>query len=96
MLPFSGSPFLGLLVVWSSSVRRWPDTRLMERMRQNKVEDNIMIFEANNLHRQDSNVVINDGKEGFGPAYYTNLYHQRIIFAPGNISLKSDLNLDNI
>ena len=30
----SGSPFLGLLVV-RSSVRRWPDTRVTERKRQN-------------------------------------------------------------
>ena len=49
---------LGLLVV-RSSVRRWPYTRVVERRRQNKVEDSIMLFKADNLHRQDRNAVIN-------------------------------------
>ena len=48
ILPFSWSHSLGLLVVWSS-VRRWPDTRESETIRQNKVEDSIMLVKADNL-----------------------------------------------
>ena len=57
ILPFSGCPpFLGLLVV-RSSVRRWPDTKKTDRRRQNKVGDSILLYKADNIHRQDE---IND------------------------------------
>ena len=49
-----GSPFIGF---FRSSVRRWPETRATQKRRQNKVEDSILLFKADNFHRQDK---IND------------------------------------
>ena len=57
-------PCTQCLLVVRSSVRRWPDTRVTERRRQNKVEDSIMLFKADNLHRQDSNAVMNYNEIG--------------------------------
>ena len=66
-LPSSGLPFIGLfgvemfcLLLAVTLVSRQSDTRVTERRRQNKVEDSIMLFKADNFHRQDSNAVIND------------------------------------
>ena len=41
---------------------------MTKRRTQNKVEDSIVLFKADNLHRQDSDAVINDDIKEGGPA----------------------------
>ena len=47
---------------------------MTKRRTQNKVEDSIVLFKADNLHRQDSDAVINDYIKEGGPAHNTLSY----------------------